>query len=157
MTGFVIVDLTRGDQEVVRELILDGLSEHWGHVDPNLNGDLDDIVESYVDGRTIVVRDSRSVLGTGTVMPRGDGVAAIVRMSVRTDQRRGGIGRAIVDELVDTARGWGVDRVVLETTSAWTDVVNFYLRCGFEITHTTPSPFGEDTWFEMRLDDSTPT
>lgn len=50
-----------------------------------------------------------------------------------------------------TAAGWGVSVVVLETTSTWTEVIDFYLRCGFEITHVAGGDFGSDTWFERRL------
>ncbi|MEM9036529.1 MAG: GNAT family N-acetyltransferase [Actinomycetota bacterium] len=147
-----IVDLEAGHHAEVRALILRGLADHWDSVDERLNPDLDDLSAAYPGGRTIVVFDDhRSAIGTGTVVPRDEGTVEIVRMSVDTNRRRGGIGRAIVEELVATARRWGADRVVLETTSAWTEVVDFYRSCGFSITHTAPSPFGEDTWFERRI------
>ena len=130
-------DLTRDDLEEVRELVLAGLADHWGELDPALNPDLDDMLASYSNGRTVVARsDDGRIIATGTVIPRDDTAAEIVRMSVATHARRTGLGRALVEELVATANGWGVARVILETTSAWTDVMVFYLSCGFHITHT---------------------
>ena len=43
-------------------------------------------------------------------------------------------------------------RIVLETTAEWTDVVEFYVRCGFTLTHYEVGRFGRDAWFEMNLD-----
>lgn len=86
-------------------------------------------------------------------MPRGGDLAQIVRMSVERTSRQRGLGRQIVEELVTTAAEWGVSAVVLETTSAWLDVVRFYQACGFVITHVEDGgDFGSNTWFERRLD-----
>ena len=45
-----------------------------------------------------------------------------------------------------------MSRVVLETSEAWTDAVEFYIRCGFTPTHFESGTFGRDAWFEMKLD-----
>lgn len=74
--------------------------------------------------------------------------AEIVRMSARRDVRRTGLGAAIVEELVATTRSFGRDRVILETSSGWSEVIAFYVRCGFRITHVRDGEFGSDTWFE---------
>jgi len=134
--------------------VLAGLAEHWGEIDESLNPDLDDIATAYADGRTVVAALGGEVIGTGTVVPRRDGVAEILRMSVRSDLRRQGVGRAIVSELLATATAWGVRTVVLETTADWADVVAFYRGCGFTITHHDDGAFGRDAWFELRLDDA---
>ena len=147
-----IEELTRGNQAEVRALILAGLAEHWGEIDPTLNPELDDMVDSYGAGRTILIRgDDGALLGTGTLLPRSDDTAEILRMSVAHTARRSGIGRRIVDELLVTAGGWSATRVILETTSAWPDVIAFYLSCGFAITHTDDGDFGSDTWFERSV------
>ena len=101
------------DQAPVRALVLDGLGEHWGVVDPRFNPDLDDIARSYARGRTVVATRSGHIVGTGSVVPREPGIAEVVRMSVRSDERGSGIGREILTELVGTARSWGCKRVVL--------------------------------------------
>lgn len=149
--GLVLRDFEPEDQNRVRRLILDGLGEHWGEIDESLNRDLDDIAATYVAGRTIVAELNGELIGTATVLPFDRSAAAIVRMSVDALFRQSGIGRALVEELVGTARAWSATRVVLETSSNWTDVVAFYVACGFTITGKRDGDFGEDTWFEMQL------
>ena len=145
-------DLTRATHDAVRTLILEGLGEHWGYIDESLNPDLDDMFTAYADGRTIVARSQDgSVIGTGTLKPVDGSTAQMVRMSVDGRARRLQVGRQVVDELVATARAWGCDRVIVETTTEWTGVVEFYLRCGFEITHVEELEFGEGTWFQKEL------
>ena len=147
-----IHDLSADEQDAVRSLILKGLGEHWGSFDPSLNPDLDDFAVTYAAGRILVATDDGTVVGTGTVMRRDAMTAEIVRMSVVRRYRRTGLGRRLVEELVATARGWGMSRVVLETSAHWTDVVEFYVRCGFTQAHFESGDFGCDAWFEMRLD-----
>ena len=137
--------------DAARCLVLAGLGEHWGHVDPALNRDLADVAATYAAGSILVACDGERVVGTGTIVPRGHRSAEIVRMSVASAYRRTGLGRRLVLELVERARGWGMDRVVLETSAHWTDVVEFYLRCGFVQTHFEDGEFGRDAWFEMQL------
>lgn len=133
-------------------MILAGLAEHWGVIDETLNPELGDMIASFRAGRTVLIRDDAgAVIGTGTLMPHAEGVAEILRMSVANGARRRGVGRRIVDELLATAAEWGVEVVVLETTSSWGEVIEFYLRCGFTITHVDDGVFGRDTWFEKRL------
>jgi GNAT superfamily N-acetyltransferase len=137
--------------DAVRALIVSGLAEHWGTADPALNRDLDDLTSAYASGKTLVACDRGLVVGTGTVVRRDDRSGELVRMSVAPSHRRSGVGRRLVEDLVAVARGWGMSRVVLETTADWTEVVRFYQRCGFAITHFVDGDFGRDAWFEMRL------
>jgi putative acetyltransferase len=145
------------DQEPVRALVLTGLAEHWGVApDPSFNRDLDDIATSYAQGTTLVaVRPDGTIVGTGTVVPRSHGTAEIVRMAVSTELRGCGIGRQLVDALIDVARsGWegpAIHTIVLETTSTWRDTIAFYERCGFTITHVADGQFGSDTWFAIAI------
>ncbi len=172
MTAVQIRDLAPDDGPAVRDLILAGLVEQWASVgvtaDPSLNPDLDDLAAAYPDGRTVVAvaqppptgpttpgrSDPRSgdvVVGTGTVVPRPGSGAEVVRMSVASARRGGGVGRAVLGELVATARSWGCDHVVLETTTSWTGAIAFYRRCGFRVTEVIDGPFGSETWFRLDL------
>jgi GNAT superfamily N-acetyltransferase len=147
--------LTAGDADTVRSLILAGLSDRWGTAaDPTLNRDLDDLETAYPGSTTLVaVGADGSVIGTGTIVPRAHGTAEIVRMSVEKSRRGAGVGRRIVDALVDVARGHEppISRIVLETTATWHDAIRFYERCGFVITHHADGAFGRDAWFERQL------
>lgn len=148
----MIEELSETNQHEAADLVRAGLAERWGRLDPHANPDLDDLLAAVGDGRTILVRtDDGRIAGTGTLVPRSDSTAEVVRMSVVESARRLGIGRLIVDELLATACRWGVERVTLETTSTWTDAIDFYRRCGFVVTHHGADEFGPQTFFEYRL------
>ncbi|MFT3851126.1 MAG: GNAT family N-acetyltransferase [Ilumatobacteraceae bacterium] len=145
MDGDLVVDdLQPADHEAVRTLVLNGLAERWGCLDPACNDDLAALGTRRDSERTVVVRLGGVIAATGTISRRGR-EAEIRRMSVAVDRRRRGLARAIVAELVGTARRWGVGRVVLETTSTW--AVALYRSCGFVVTHVDAG----DTWFALDL------
>jgi putative acetyltransferase len=138
------------DQAAVKDLILAGLAEHWGTLDPSKNPDLDDIAVSYSTAVFLVARNQDRIIGTGALVPRQNGAAEVVRMSVAADWRRQGIGRMILQSLVDRARQAGFKRIILETTETWQEVIAFYLDFGFRITHYQDG----DVYFVLYLIDS---
>ncbi len=123
------------DQPIVKSLILDGLVEHWGFLDEGKNPDLDDIATTYADGTFLVAWRDGEIIGTGAFKPHSATQVEIIRMSVKKDLRRQGIGRRILDELLRRATETGYEEVILETTETWQDVIDFYLDYGFEITY----------------------
>jgi putative acetyltransferase len=100
-----------------------------------LNLDLNDIATTYAGATFLVAHCQGVIVGTGALVPRQEGTAEIVRMSVAAGMRRRGIGRLILQRLVDQARVQGFRRVVLETTETWDQVITFYQDNGFQITH----------------------
>ena len=137
------------DQEAVQSLILAGLAEHWGEVDPGLNPDLSDIAVSYRDATFLVARLDGRIVGCGALVPRSDRTAEIVRMSVASECRRQGIGKEILARLCLEARQSGHRRIVLETTASWDGVIRFYERFGFRVTHRRPGRFGGEVHFAL--------
>lgn len=121
------------DQVAARRLILTGLGEHWGFIDETLNPDVDDIDAHYLQtGQVFVVAEVGGELaGTGGLIAEGAETMRMVRISVDRQQRRLGIGRTLVEHLVDVARQRGARRVVVETTRGWQDAIGMYLRCDF--------------------------
>lgn len=123
------------DQFKVKTLILAGLKEHWGTLDPTKNPDLNDIAQTYANATFLVAWDGDKIIGTGALVTRANGTAEIVRMSVAANQRRKGIGGQILQELCEQAKRNGYKHLVLETTETWTEVIEFYQQFGFQITH----------------------
>jgi ribosomal protein S18 acetylase RimI-like enzyme len=136
----VVRDVKPGDQEPVRELILDGMRERWGDAyDPSVNRDLDDISASYLDrGAEVVVEIGGEIVATGTLQPDGDGRGRLVRMSVDRAHRRQGLGRRVVEELVERAFQRGMIEVVVLTDTLWTSALGFYRSCGFDEVGVPP-------------------
>jgi GNAT superfamily N-acetyltransferase len=136
-------------QAAVKDLILTGLGEHWGWIDLTKNPDLDDIGAAYAGAVFLVAVHHDRVVGTGALVPRAGETAEVVRMSVARDFRRKGVGRLILQALCETAGSQGLRRVTLETTAAWMEVIEFYLRSGFRITHYQDG----DVYFALDLRD----
>jgi len=137
------------DQPTVKALILEGLAEHWGHLDAHKNPDLEDIVGSYKDGHFLVGWVDGQLVGCGALLPHSGRAAQIVRMSVAKPFRRRSVGRQILQALIAEAKQRGHRQVVLETTSTWQEVIAFYLQAGFLITHQRDG----DTYFVLELGD----
>ena len=135
------------DQDAVKALVLAGLGEHWGVLDLTLNPDLNDIAASYAGALFLVARQAGRVVGCGALAPHAPGTSEIVRMSVARDLRRQGLGRLLLAELVARARALGVQRIILETTETWSEVIAFYLGLGFTITHHADG----DVYFALEL------
>jgi len=147
MSGIEILPFKPAHQAEAKNLILAGLEEHWGYLDPSKNADLDDIISSYGGGLFLVALQDEQVVGTGAILPRNNNTAEILRMSVANRMRRKGIGRMILDHLCDYARSIGCRQVILETTETWQEVIAFYERCRFQITHHQDG----DVYFKLDL------
>ncbi len=119
------------DQAAAQRLILGGLVEHWGYLDPSKNPDLDDIASAYADATFLLAWRGKELVGTGALVHERDGAARIVRMSVAPHMRRQGIATAILQRLLRQAQAAGYRQIVLETTSTWADAIAFYERNGF--------------------------
>jgi ribosomal protein S18 acetylase RimI-like enzyme len=120
-------------QQAARDLILAGLAEHWGFLDPNANPDLDEIAQTYRDAHFLLAWAGEALVGTGALIREGEGVGRIVRMSVARGFRRQGIGRRILAALLAAARARGYRQVALETTSTWEEAISFYRQHGFRV------------------------
>ena len=133
----------------MRALVLAGLQDHWGTLDPTLNPDLDDIAGWYgpLDGCTIVAEIDGRIVGTGTMHRVDDQTGVLVRMSVSAADRGKGIGKALVRSLEDAARSRGYTRLICETTDTWQDAIALYLATGFTIVDQRNG----DYHFEMKL------
>lgn len=138
------------DQTAVNQLILAGLAEHWGILDPNLNSDLSDIASSYAGETFLVVVQQGEIIGCGALIKETASerrYGRIVRMSVKTENRRHGIGQLILHHLQNAAQQRQFNKIVLETTQTWHEAVNFYQANGFQIIHHQDG----DTHFEKNI------
>jgi GNAT superfamily N-acetyltransferase len=135
------------NQAEVKSLILAGLVEHWGWLDPSKNPDLDDIARTYRGALFLVAWYRNRVVGTGALVPRSADTAEIVRMSVDAEMRRKGVGSEIFRRLREHAVATGYGRLILETTETWSEVIEFYERLGFGLTHRA----GGDAYFALDL------
>ena len=134
------------DQQAARQLILEGLGEHFGTINEELNPDLDDISASYAGDLFVVAEQTGVIVGCGALIYEGDGIARVQRMSVLRTLRRRGIARAILERLVTEARRRPCWRVVIET-GFWEDSVGFYTGSGF--SETSRDPWGPNMALDL--------
>ncbi len=128
-----IRSFTDQDQDRVRRLILEGLSEYFTVFDPALNTDLNDVSACYLQQGSlfIVAEMENDLVGTGALITETVDIARIVRVSVATAFRRRGIGRLIVKELIAAAKLRNFSRIVVETNDNWHRAISLYKSCGF--------------------------
>ena len=92
----------------------------------------------------LVVEKYEKIMGTGTILIeqkflRGGGkVGHIEDVVVDNRSREKGVGKAIIDSLVEIAKEKGCYKVILNCSN---ENVPFYIKCGFKLTEN-----------EMRMD-----
>lgn len=121
------------DQTVVKALILQGLGEHFGQINSDLNPDLNDIYQTYVQaGNYFVVAEmGEQIVGTAALVTEAPDVGRIVRVTVSSEQRRAGIGRQLVKHLLEAAVEKQFRQILVETNHDWYDAIRLYKQCGF--------------------------
>ena len=82
----------------------------------------------------IGVDDAGVVLAAGTVVPYDTNQAEIKRLYVRPDHQHSGIGRALVETLLDVARNLGYDAVILNVIATRSAAIGLYENLGFTPT-----------------------
>lgn len=147
MTSLTIQPFTPPDQSAAKSLILAGLAERWGQLDPSLNPDLDDIATQYAKAIFLVAYQDSLLVGTGALVDEDERTGRVTRMSVAPTHRRQGLGTQILDKLIQHGTKKGFVRIVLETTPTWHSAITFYERYGFRTTHLADG----DRHFELLL------
>ena len=78
--------------------------------------------------------DGKTIAGIGALKALGDGSGEIKSMRTHPDHLRKGVGAAILDRIIDEARGQGLRRLSLETGSgeAFEAALAMYRKRGFQ-------------------------
>lgn len=108
-------------------------------------------------GRMLLVRHGDEPAGLACMRGAGHGTAEIRRVFVRPAFRRAGLARRMVEDLAETARAAGYDRIVLDTPAFLTQAQALYEASGFRkfapdpAAHTKPFFGGTLVFMERRL------
>jgi aminoglycoside 6'-N-acetyltransferase I len=168
-----IVDLTPEQEPAIRQtaaLLVEAFREHWPASWPDLESALQEVRESFGEGRIsrVAVDQAGNVLGwIGGISEYGGNVWELHPLVVRPDRQRQGIGRALIADLEAQVRARGGFTIQLGTD----DVTNmtslgganlypnvlehllnirnlrghpyeFYLKVGFSIVGVIPDANG---------------
>lgn len=100
-------------------------------------------------GRTYLARLKDDYVGMGCLKPISADIGEIKRMYVQSRQRRKGIGRAILDQLVSDARSIGYGKIRLDSPTAFSASHKLYESCGFRYIDTYPGSEGGEAQAEL--------
>lgn len=135
------IDVDDPRRDDVRALLETHLTFAGSHSAPEDVHALD--VDGLSDPSVVFVsaRHDGRLLGVGAVKVLGEGHGEIKSMHTLAEARTRGVGRALVDHLVEVARARGLQRLSLETGSmdAFAAARSLYDRAGFEVCE----PFGD--------------
>ncbi len=112
--------------------------------------DSDSRLAAYLDlGRVWVARgEDDEVIGHLQAVVEDDGATwEVTNTAVAAHARRRGVGRLLLERVVDEARAADARRIVLATAAADTGALRYYQRCGFRMTQIVPDAFGPDTGY----------
>lgn len=134
-TGITIDEVAAEDVPEVIALITRVLAEHdlvfgdGSATDLQLSG----LPGAYreVGGRFWVARDAAGILGTAGLYPLCDTQAELRKMYLDARARGLGVGKRLLDAVVDFARETHVREIVLDTTEQMGRAIAFYERHGF--------------------------
>lgn len=123
-----IQQITKVFEEEARELVLKGLEERFGFIDPAYNPDLKSILNSYSrEGDVFLVGIyEKRVICTGAISYEASGVGRVERLSVMKEYRRAGVAKIMIDRLEAWAKLEGYQQLVLETNNNWHSALEFY-------------------------------
>lgn len=91
-------------------------------------------------GRLYLARSGAAVAACICLRPLNDDDGEIKRLYVRPAFRKSGLGRRLVNQLVDDARRIGFRRIVLDTLDWMTDAIRLYESLGFRATQAYRPP-----------------
>ena len=124
-----------GDERRIQHIVDAVLREYGMAIElDDIDRDLIDIQASYVSqGGTfrVLVDNTGQLLGCGALHPLDAETVELRKMYFLPVARGQGLGRAMLQSLVDTARAIGYKRVTLETQTVLRDAIALYERFGF--------------------------
>ncbi len=134
--GFSLRSATNLDIPAVRAVLLAVRTEYGvlGDVGAD-DADLDDIEANYCrrGGCFLVVEDAaKRIVGCAGLHPQNPRRAELCKMYLERSARGRGLGRQLLESLLEAARQGGFREVWLETNSTLTEAITLYKQYGFQ-------------------------
>ncbi len=126
---------TNADADAARTLIFGVLDEYGLSTEhQGVDADLDDLEGNYIARGglfELLEDDDGRLVGTVGLFPKEDGVCELRKMYLLPEARGKGLGKRIMDRILDRARSLGFRRIELETAAALVEAMGLYARYGF--------------------------
>ena len=117
----------------------------------NLEKQLRDLLTIFCPPKAdcLLARIGDEAAGVVMLKPHSEGTCEMNRMFVRSSARGRGVGRALVAELLETARSLGYRRILLAAGPRHTEAVSLYRSFGFMEDASLPDTGAGD--IELRM------
>ena len=141
--GFTIIDYEDRYKQALEDISLPWLLE-YDLLEPV---DLEMLAEPHRflsgGGRVLLARWGEEIVGMVMLELQGKGQCELLKLGVRKEHRRQGVGAALMEAALEAARQAGQTRVVLTTNHQLKDALRLYERFGFEYVEYF------DRWFQL--------
>ncbi len=153
-----IREATNQDADSIRSMIFsilaeyDLMAEHEG-----VDADLGDIEANYMargGSFDVVVDTNNLIVGTVGLYPLDAKTCELRKMYLIPACRGKGMGRKLLDRVLDKAKSQGFERMVLETSSKLVEAIAMYKRYGFTRAEDFPTCLRCDQAYELALEKS---
>ena len=132
---FTIRSATNRDSERIKNLVFGVLAEYGLAPDPGTtDADLDDIESHYINsgGLFEVMEDEHGeLIGTIGLFPLDAQTCELRKMYLVPHARGRGIGKQILQRVIEQARDFGFTSITLETAGVLKEAIGLYTRFGF--------------------------
>ena len=119
-----ITEMTIKDFEEIKENLQEEFDEFWT---PNiLKSELESNLSKYV-----VAKQNEKIVGFAGVIILPDDVE-ITNIVTKKDERKKGIGKLLLDKLIEIAKQTGKDNISLEVNEKNIVAINLYKNAGFQ-------------------------
>ena len=90
--------------------------------------------EHYIEpgGEILMVLDGATAIGCCALINEGHGVYEVSKITMREDYRGLGLGRRLLQSVIDAAKAKGASKVFLVTNSSLGSAVHLYESVGFQ-------------------------
>lgn len=135
--GYTFRPATNDDLLAIRSVLFSVRCE-FGVVDETgkSDNDLNDLAKNYFEGggvfEVIVDRRSNRTVGCAGLRPRSRRRAELCKMYILQSARGQGLGKRLLEDLLEAARRGGFAEVWLETNSTLTVATRLYEKYGFQ-------------------------
>lgn len=120
------------DSEEVKELIFNTLLEYGLTPEPNsTDQDLSNLDVNYREGFFGLVEDGSKIVATFALLPIAENIVEIRKMYALKAIRGKGLGKWMVNYLLQIAQENGYEEVELETASPLKEAIYLYEKMGF--------------------------
>lgn len=154
MTGKVEINIrpaTNADCERVQKLVFGILREY--DLEPDFEGtdrDIADIEAHYTNrgGVFEIIEDAQgNLLGTCGLYPMSDETIELRKMYFDKTLRGRGVGKQMLQRMIETAREKGYKKIYLETAKVLKEAVGLYEKFGFQPTDEKHTPRSDAAYF----------